>query len=234
MAKLVFDKSEERLWETGVEQCVLYTDKNTSTNNPDKAYNTATVWNGVTKIDEKPTGGDANDLYADDMKYASIRGAEKFEASVEAYMYPDNFAECDGSAEPVAGLRIGQQKRKPFGLCYKTAVGDANSEDVDINEHYKLHLIWNATASPSEKSYQTVNENPDASTFSWELTTNPMTVTDYKPTASMTIDSAKVDVTKLTALLDILYGTTDAEPYLPTPDAVINMFKTNSSAQANP
>jgi hypothetical protein len=144
-------------------------------------------------------------------------------------MYPDTCAECDGSAEPVAGLRIGQQKRKPFGLCYKTAVGDANSEDVDINEHYKLHLIWNATASPSEKSYQSVNENPDASTFSWDLTTTPMTVTNYKPTASMEIDNTKVaDKTKLTALLDILYGTTSTEPYLPTPDTIINMFKTNS------
>lgn len=235
MARLTWDKEDERLWETGVDHCVLYTGKSSTAG---KSFETGNVWNGISKIDEKPTGGDPNDIYADNIKYASLRAVEKFDASVEAYMYPNAFAECDGSAEPVTGVYVGQQKRKPFGLSYRTDCGDASDSSVNVEEGYKIHLIWNATASPSERSYQTINESPELSTFSWDLTTTPVILTStgpdgktLRPTASMVIDSRKFTTdeqkAKLAALENILYGTDAAgsqnatEPYLPTPDVVL-------------
>lgn len=214
MPKLVWDNTGERFYETGVKKGVLYPVVN-------GAYPRGVVWNGLTGVTESPSGAEANPIYADDIKYLELRSAEEFGATVEAYTYPDEFAVCDGSAMPANGVVIGQQARKPFGLSYRTIVGN----DVDMDEHgYKLHLIYNAMASPSEKSYQTVNDSPEAVTFSWELTTTPLAVTGYKPTACITIDSRTADPIKLAALEDALYGTTDTTAYLPLPDAVIAMM----------
>lgn len=213
MSKLEWDKKTERLYETGVKQGVLYVQK------ADGTYDNGVAWNGLTAVTENPSGAESNPLYADDIKYIDLRSAEEFGATIEAYTYPDEFAACDGSATVTAGVTIGQQVRKPFGLCYRTTLGN----DSEFNDHgYKLHIIYNATASPSEKGYQTINDNPEAITFSWEITTTPVAVTGYKPTASITIDSTKVDATKLETLEGMLYGTAQAEPTLPTPDAVIS------------
>ena len=213
MSKLEWDKKTERLYETGVKQGVLYVQK------ADGTYDNGVAWNGLTAVTENPSGAESNPLYADDIKYIDLRSAEEFGATIEAYTYPDEFAACDGSATVKAGVTIGQQVRKPFGLCYRTTLGN----DSEFNDHgYKLHIIYNATASPSEKGYQTINDNPEAITFSWEITTTPVAVTGYKPTASITIDSTKVDATKLETLEGMLYGTAQAEPTLPTPDAVIS------------
>lgn len=213
MSKLEWDKKTERLYETGVKQGVLYVQK------ADGTYDNGVAWNGLTAVTENPSGAESNPLYADDIKYIDLRSAEEFGATIEAYTYPDEFAACDGSATVTAGVTIGQQVRKPFGLCYRTTLGN----DSEFNDHgYKLHIIYNATASPSEKGYQTINDNPEAITFSWEITTTPVAVTGYKPTASITIDSTKVDATKLETLKDMLYGTAQTEPTLPTPDVVIS------------
>ena len=213
MSKLEWDKKTERLYETGVKQGVLYVQK------ADGTYDNGVAWNGLTAVTENPSGAESNPLYADDIKYIDLRSAEEFGATIEAYTYPDEFAACDGSATVTPGVTIGQQVRKPFGLCYRTTLGN----DSEFNDHgYKLHIIYNATASPSEKGYQTINDNPEAITFSWEITTTPVAVTGYKPTASITIDSTKVDATKLKTLEDMLYGTAQAEPTLPTPDTVIS------------
>lgn len=213
MSKLEWDKKTERLYETGVKQGVLYVQK------ADGTYDNGVAWNGLTAVTENPSGAESNPLYADDIKYIDLRSAEEFGATIEAYTYPDEFAACDGSATVKAGVTIGQQVRKPFGLCYRTTLGN----DSEFNDHgYKLHIIYNATASPSEKGYQTINDNPEAITFSWEITTTPVAVTGYKPTASITIDSTKVDATKLETLEGMLYGTAQTEPTLPTPDAVIS------------
>lgn len=213
MSKLEWDKKTERLYETGVKQGVLYVQK------ADGTYDNGVAWNGLTAVTENPSGAESNPLYADDIKYIDLRSAEEFGATIEAYTYPDEFAACDGSATVTAGVTIGQQVRKPFGLCYRTTLGN----DSEFNDHgYKLHIIYNATASPSEKGYQTINDNPEAITFSWEITTTPVAVTGYKPTASITIDSTKVDATKLETLKDMLYGTAQNEPTLPTPDVVIS------------
>lgn len=213
MSKLEWDKKTERLYETGVKQGVLYVQK------ADGTYDNGVAWNGLTAVTENPSGAESNPLYADDIKYIDLRSAEEFGATIEAYTYPDEFAACDGSATVTAGVTIGQQVRKPFGLCYRTTLGN----DSEFNDHgYKLHIIYNATASPSEKGYQTINDNPEAITFSWEITTTPVAVTGYKPTASITIDSTKVDATKLETLEGMLYGTDQAEPTLPTPNTVIS------------
>lgn len=213
MSKLEWDKKTERLYETGVKQGVLYVQK------ADGTYDNGVAWNGLTAVTENPSGAESNPLYADDIKYIDLRSAEEFGATIEAYTYPDEFAACDGSATVTAGVTIGQQVRKPFGLCYRTTLGN----DSEFNDYgYKLHIIYNATASPSEKGYQTINDNPEAITFSWEITTTPVAVTGYKPTASITIDSTKVDATKLETLKDMLYGTAQTEPTLPTPDVVIS------------
>lgn len=222
MPKLVWDKTGERLYETGVKQCVLYLPTN-------GVYSKGVAWNGITAVNENPSGAEATALYADDSKYLNLYSVEEFGATVEAYTYPDEFAECDGSAEIAKGVMVGQQTRKTFGLCYRTTIGN----DVDGNDHgYKLHIIYGAMASPSEKAYSTINDSPEAMTFSWELTTTPVTVTGKKPTASIVIDSTKCDPQKLAALEAILYGkdatseqaNDGAEPRLPLPDEIATLM----------
>ena len=215
MSKLVWDQSGKRLYETGVDHAVLYPIQTGG------VYSKGVAWNGLTAVTESPSGADVNDIYADNMKYLGLVGAEKFGATVEAYTYPDEFAECDGSVELVKGATIGQQNRKVFGMVYRTVIGN----DVDGNEHgYKLHLIYGATAAPSEKAYNTINEDPEAITFSWELSTTPVNVTGHKPTASLTIDSTKADPTKLAELEKILFGDTETEPRLPLPDEIAQLL----------
>lgn len=210
MSKLIWDASGERLYETGVKQGVLYVMGS-------NGYGNGVAWNGLTAITESPSGAESTPLYADDIKYLDLRSTEEFGATIEAYTYPDEFAACDGSASLADGVSIGQQARKMFGLCYRTTVGN----DTDGTDHgYKLHLIYGATASPSEKAYETINDSPEAITFSWEITTTPVSVTGFKPTASITIDSTKADPTCLAALEAKLYGGENSEPTLPLPDEV--------------
>lgn len=218
MAKLVWDKSGERLYETGVKQGVLYVQDTTGT------YPTGVAWNGLTAVTESPSGAEATALYADDIKYLNLVSAEELGGTIEAYMYPDEFAECDGSVALTPGMYIGQQDRKTFGLCYRTTLGN----DTDSNNHgYKLHLIYGALAAPSEKAYATINDSPEAITFSWEFKTTPVNVTNHKPTASIVIDSTKVGAEKLAALEKILYGDDTGDgPRLPLPDEVLSTLTT--------
>ena len=218
MAKLVWDKSGERLYETGVKQGVLYPQDTAGT------YPKGVAWNGLTAVTETPSGAEATALYADDIKYLNLVSAEELGGTIEAYMYPDEFAECDGSVALTPGMYIGQQDRKTFGLCYRTTLGN----DTDSNNHgYKLHLIYGALAAPSEKAYATINDSPEAITFSWEFKTTPVNVTGHKPTASIVIDSTKVDAEKLAALEKILYGDDTGDgPRLPLPDEVLSTLKT--------
>lgn len=211
MSKIVWDAVGEHIFETGVRNGVLYL------KDAQGAYSTGVAWNGLTSVSESPEGAEPTDLYADDVKYLTLMSAENFKATVEAYTYPDEFAECDGSATIADGVTIGQQSRKPFGLCYRTAIGN----DTDGNEHgYKLHIVYGCLASPSEKQYSTINDSPEATTFSWEVSTTPVNVNGKKPTATLIIDSTKADKTKLTALEDILYGSESVEPRLPLPDEI--------------
>ena len=208
MAKLVWDQTGERLYETGVKHGVLYIKNNGK-------YEGGVAWNGLTAVTESPSGAEATPLYADDIKYLNLISNEEFGATIEAYTYPDEFAECDGSASIATGVYIGQQNRKTFGLCYTTVLGN----DEETNSYgYKLHLIYGAVASPSEKGYATINDSPEAITFSWEINTTPENVTGFKPTASIVIDSTKADTAKLTALEAILYGSESEPPRLPLPD----------------
>ena len=218
MAKLVWDKTGERLYETGVKQGVLYV------MNEQGTYPAGVAWNGLTNVTESPSGAEATPLYADDIKYLNLMSTEEFGGTIEAYTYPDEFAECDGSAALTEGVYIGQQPRKTFGFCYRTTLGN----DVDNNNHgYKLHLVYGAVASPSEKAYATINDSPDAITFSWEFSTTPVNVTGFKPTASIVIDSTKVNAEKLAALEKILYGDETGDgPRLPLPDEVAQTMKT--------
>ena len=221
MSKLVWDQTGERYYETGVKMGVLYPQSNSGT------YPKGVVWNGLTAVTESPSGAEATPLYADDVKYLNLYSAEEFGATIEAYTYPDEFAECDGSAELTTGVTIGQQNRKAFGLCYRTTIGN----DTDGNDHgYKLHIIYGAMASPSEKAYATINDSPEAITFSWEITTTPVSVSGFKPTASVTIDSTKVDKAKLKELEAILYGdngsSSTAEARLPLPDEIVTIIGT--------
>ena len=213
MAKLVWDKTGDRLYETGVKNGVLYIPTS-------GVYSKGVAWNGLTAVTESPSGAEATALYADDTKYLSLMSTEEFGATIEAYTYPDEFAACDGSAELADGVMIGQQKRSTFGLCYKTTIGN----DTDGNDHgYKLHIIYGALAKPSERAYASINDSPEAVTFSWEITTTPVNVTGAKPTASLVIDSTKADPSKLSALEDILYGKDGEpgnEPRLPLPDEI--------------
>lgn len=228
MSKLVWDAAGERKFEAGVDHGVLYV------RNTNGTYQSGVVWNGLTTVTESPAGAEATDLWADNIKYASFRSAETFGATIEAYTYPDEFAECDGSAAVSAGVYIGQQSRKTFGFCYRTSVGSDANIDLSGLTDYKIHIIWGASASPSERSYETINDSPDAITFSWEVTTTPMNVTGYKPTASMVIDSTKLtataDAAKLKKLEDKLYGVdagdnvTASDPTLPTPDEIVYLF----------
>lgn len=220
MAKITWDDTGKRFYEAGVNHGVLYKAA------AGGGYENGVAWNGLTAVSESPDGAEPTDLYADNIKYASLRSAETFGATIEAYTYPEEFAECDGTKEISAGVFVGQQERKAFGLCYRTEIG---SDTVAMQgEAYKLHLIYNATASPSEKSYETINDSPDAITFSWEVETTPVPVVvnnvTYKPTSTIVIDSTKVDATKLQTLKDKLYGTASEEPTLPTPAEVIAIF----------
>ena len=220
MSRLVWDKTGDRLYETGVKQCVLYPQVS-------GAYPKGVAWNGITSVTESPSGAEPSPLYADDIKYLNLMSTEEFGASIEAYMYPEEFEACDGSAEIAPGVSIGQQKRQSFGLCYRTIIGN----DTESNEHgYKLHIIYGALAAPSEKAYATVNDSPEAITFSWELSTTPVNVTGGNPTASLTIDSTKVNAEKLKALEDILYGseTESTGPRLPLPDEIATLLKEDS------
>lgn len=214
MSKLVWDQTGERLYETGVKYGVLYVQEGA-------AYPKGVAWNGLTAVTESPSGAEATPLYADDIKYLNLVSAEEFGATIEAYTYPDEFMVCDGSASLVEGVYIGQQARKAFGLCYRTAVGN----DVVNNAYgYKLHLIYGALAAPSEKAYATINDSPEAITFSWEVSTTPVNVTGHKPTASLIIDSTKVEADKLAKLEAILYGSDEAEPRLPLPDEIVSIM----------
>ena len=211
MSRLVWDKTGERLYETGVKQGVLYPQSA-------GAYPKGYAWNGLTAVTESPSGAEATALYADDIKYLNLMSNEDFSATIEAYTYPEEFAACDGSASIADGVMISQQKRQAFGLCYKTTLGN----DVDGDEHgYKLHIVYGALAAPSEKAYATINDSPEAITFSWEISTTPVEVKGYKPTACITIDSTKVPSEKLKALEDILYGANETEARLPLPAEII-------------
>ena len=211
MPKLTWDNTGERFFETGIKQGVLYPIQSNGT------YSKGVAWNGLTAVTESPSGAEATPLYADDIKYLNLLSNEEFGATIEAYTYPDEFAECDGSAELATGVMIGQQKRKIFGLCYRTTIGN----DVEGNDYgYKLHLVYGCLAAPSEKGYSTINDNPDAITFSWEVSTTPVNVEGFKPTSQITIDSTKADPTKLAALEAILYGSAETEAKLPLPDEV--------------
>lgn len=215
MSKLVWDKTGERYYETGVKQGVLYVQ------DAQGAYPMGVAWNGLTAVTESPSGAEANPLYADDIKYLNLISAEEFGATVEAYTYPPEFEACDGSAEIAPGVSIGQQARKAFGMCYRTVLGN----DVEGNDYgYKLHMIYGAKAAPSEKGYATINDSPEAITFSWELTTTPVAVAGFKPTACLTIDSTKVDPERLAALEEVLYGSESEEARLPLPDEIAEML----------
>lgn len=215
MAKLVFNNVGERLFETGVKNGVLYV------MGDDGTYENGVVWNGLTAVTESPSGAETTPLYADDVKYVVIYAAEEFGATVEAYTYPEEFEECDGSASIFEGITIGQQTRKSFGMCYKTSVGnDVQGQDFG----YKIHIIYGAKAAPSEKSYSTINDSPEAVTFSWELSTVPVPVEGFNPTATMVIDSTRVPAEKMALIEDKLYGTEDSEATLPLPGELLALL----------
>lgn len=215
MAVLAWDSVGQRFYEAGVDHAVLYL--------PDSggAYDTGFAWNGVTSVTESPSGAEPTPLYADNIKYLNLQSYEEFGGTIEAYTYPDEFAECDGTATPQPGVSVGQQPRKLFGFSYRTRLGN----DIEGTEYgYKIHLIYGALAAPSEKANNTINDSPEAVTFSWELSTTPVPVTGMKPTAYMCIDSTKVDADALADLEAFLYGTVGTDPSLPTPNAVIAIF----------
>lgn len=217
--ELTWDQVGKRKYETGVDHGVLYLRDNLG------VYDRGYAWNGLVTVTESPSGAEATPQYADNIKYLNLKSAEEFGGTIEAFTYPDEFGQCDGTAEPEPGVYLGQQGRTSFGLSYRTKVGN----DLDADAGYKLHLIYGADAAPSEKAYGTVNDSPEAITFSWELTTTPTEVgtiagVTYKPTASLTIDSTKVDADSLAALEEMLYGTAGSDPTLPTPAEVIALF----------
>lgn len=216
MARLVWDKTGERIYETGVSQGVLYPQDAGGT------YPTGVAWNGLSSVSETPSGGEATTIWADNMKYLSLMSAEELGGSITAYMYPDEWKECDGSAEIATGVSVSQQTRKTFGLCYRTVKGN----DTEGESHgYMLHLVYGAKASPSERQYQTISDSPEAIELSWEYTTTPVNVTGHKPTSLLTIDSTLVDPTKLQALEDILYGSAEGDgPRLPLPDEIATLM----------
>jgi hypothetical protein len=220
MTALAWDRVGERFYETGIDRGVLFLPDNTGD------YNEGHAWNGLTTVTEKPSGADANAQYADNIKYLNLLAAEVFGATVEAFTYPDAFAQCDGTAEPEPGVYLGQQGRRVFGLAYRSQVGN----DLEGTEHgYKLHLVYGALAAPSEKAYATINDSPSAIAFSWDVSTTPVPVTGHKPTALLTIDSTKVDADNLAALEAILYGTDTDDPRLPQPDEVITILGTGET-----
>lgn len=215
MSKITWDQVSERYYETGTKKGVLYLKDSAGD------YKSGVAWNGLISVTQSPSGAEASPLYADDIKYLNLISAEEFGATIEAYTYPDEFAECDGSASIATGVFIGQQTRKTFGMSYRTIVGN----DVDGNDYgYKLHLIYGAVAAPSEKAYTSVNDSPEAMTLSWEISTTPVEVEGFKPTACVTIDSTKCDKTKLQALEAILYGSDENEARLPLPAELITIM----------
>ena len=219
MAKLVWNEIGKRFYETGVEKGVLYPQEG-------GAYPKGVVWDGLTGVTESPSGAEATPLYASNIKYLNLMSKEEFGATVEAYTYPDEFAACDGSAELVKGVSVGQQPRKLFGMSYVTLKGN----DTESTDHgYKIHLIYGAMASPSERAYATINESPEAITFSWTITTTPVEVKGMKPSACITIDSTKVEKDKLKALEDALYGTSEKEAHLPLPEELLTIFGVSGS-----
>ena len=221
MAKLEWDKVGEHYYETGVDHAVLYLRDTAG------KYSNGYAWSGVTSISESPSGAESSAQYADNQKYLTLISAEEFGMTIEAFTFPNEFDECNGEFEAADGVRIGQQKRSTFGPSYRTKVGN----DVDgQDKHYKLHLVYGCTASPSERAYATVNESPEAMTFSWEISTNPENVTGQKPTSLITIDSREANDAKLKQLEDLLYGTTDKEPTLPSPDEVDALFGTTGES----
>lgn len=216
MARLIWDEVGQRFFETGVKNGVLYVQDN------DGAYKNGVVWNGLTAVTESPSGAEETPLYADDVKYLTLRSAEEFGATVEAYTYPEEFEQCDGSASIADGVTIGQQARRAFGLCYRTSVGN----DIQgQNYSYKLHLIYGCTVAPSEKSYSTINDNPEAITFSWELSTVPVPVDGFSPTASLVIDASKVEKGKMQQLEDALFGDETNEAKLLLPNEIMELLK---------
>lgn len=216
MAMLTWDDTGKKIYETGVDRGVLYPIQDGG------LYNKGVAWNGLTNITESPSGAESNKIYADNIVYANLISAEEFGGTIEAYTYPNEFAKCDGSAELAPGVMAGQQTRSVFGLCYRTLLGnDAKSTDYG----YKLHLIYGALASPSEKAYATVNDSPEAIAFSWEFTTTPVSVPGFKPTSYVCIDSTKVDPDKLAALEKKLYGDEAGEAQLPLPEEIISMMQ---------
>lgn len=215
MARLIWDNSGERLFETGVKQGVLYPIQ------ADGKYTKGVVWNGLTAVTETPSGAEATPLYADDIKYLNLVSAEEFGGTIEAYMYPPEFAACDGSKELAQGVYIGQQDRTVFGMSYVTTLGN---DTENTNHGYKLHLVYGALAAPSEKAYSTINDSPEAVTFSWEFSTTPVNVTGHKPTSLIVIDSTKCDKEKLTALEAVLYGAAETEARMPLPDEVAQLM----------
>lgn len=217
MAKLVWDKAGEHVYETGVSHGVLYPMSDTP-----GTYAKGVAWNGLSTVTESPSGAEVSAIYADNIKYLNLMSAEEFEGSIEAYTYPDEFMQCDGSAELEKGLTIGQQNRKTFAFSYQTKIGN----DLNPEAGYKIHIIYGALASPSERSYETVNDSPDAISFSWDITTTPVEVTGLKPTAHLEIDSTKVaDKTKLAKVEAALYGDAENEPKLLLPDEILAMLK---------
>ena len=219
MSKIVWDETGKHFFETGIKNGVLYPQDSMG------KYPKGVAWNGLTSVTESPGGADPSDIYADDDKYLTLRAKETFGGTIEAYTSPDEFGACDGSAELAPGVFIGQQARKAFGLCYRTAVGN----DVDGTDHgYKLHLVYGATASPAQKAYSTINESPEAMTLSWEFTTTPVKVTGHKPTALLVIDSRNVDPGVMTKIEKVLYGDDAKEASLPSPDEILALINTGS------
>lgn len=216
MPELKWDEDGARKFAMGVDHGVLYPKKTDG-----EGYENGVVWNGLTAVNESPSGAEPNDLYADNMKYARLIGSEDYSYTIEAFYYPDAWAECDGSAEPVKGVTIGQQTRRAFGFSWRTKVGSDSNPDLG----YIIHIVWNSTAQPSDRNHETVNDNPDAETFSWECGTVPVKVTGHQSTCKMEIDSTKVDAGKLKKLEEKLYGSTSTEATLPTPDEIIALLK---------
>lgn len=214
MAKLVWDNTGEKRYETGVDRGVLYVQK-------DGAYPAGVVWNGLTAVSESPSGAEPTPLYADNIKYLNLMSAEEFNATIEAYDSPEEFDECDGTKEIVPGMSVGQQKRSTFGFCYRTLIGN---DTKGTNYGYKIHIVYGALAAPSEKGYQSVNDSPEAITFSWEISTTPVPVTGGDPTSTVVIDSTTVDEAKLKLLEDALYGTAEEEAHLPLPDEIATIL----------
>lgn len=217
MSKLTWDGIGERKYETGTRKGVLYLLKD------DGTYDTGVAWNGITEINESPSGAEPTDLYADDIKYATMRSAETLGGTINAYTYPPEFAKCDGSDEVAPGVFIGQQGRNPFGFSYVTAIG--SDTVTDLTKEYKIHIYYGCSVSPSDKTYGTINDSPDAATMSWEFTTSQVNVTNKSPSASIVIDSTGCDKEKLKSFEDILYGTDEVEPRLPMPDEIIQFFQ---------